>query len=69
MEASTSLGARKTSYYCGPATAQVIDDYHGACIMQGSYAIHMGTTQAGTDSSVVDDELRSQTAKNYQNRQ
>jgi hypothetical protein len=60
---------QETNYWCGPATVQVIDDYFGDCIMQRSYAIHMGTTpEGGTDFSVVDDELRSQTENNYQYR-
>ena len=56
---------QQTSYWCGPATCQVIDDYHGAYAAQRTYASYMKTTSAGTDFSLVDDCLRRFTGKPY----
>ena len=56
---------QETGYWCGPATCQVIDDYHGAYVSQTTYARAMGTSSAGTDFTRVDDCLRAYTSKPY----
>jgi len=54
------------SYYCGPATVQVIDDYWGSYYSQSTYANYMGTTTSGTNFSLVDNAIRAYTGiSNY----
>jgi hypothetical protein len=56
------------TYYCGPATCQIIDDYWHTPQTQDTYAAKYGmcTTTAGTVYSLMDDVLRYYTGKNYQ---
>ena len=56
---------QERTYWCGPATVQVIDDYIGAFNAQSTYASYMGTTQDGTDFTLVDDALRNYSGKSY----
>lgn len=56
---------QETTYWCGPATVQVVHDWWGTPVSQQTYATQMGTTQHGTDFTVVDDELRFRTGKSY----
>ncbi|MRR11232.1 hypothetical protein EG835_01805 [bacterium] len=44
----TPTHAQETNYWCGPATAQTIDDYWGATIPQSEIAYKLGTTPDGT---------------------
>lgn len=61
----TPTHPQERSYWCGPATVQTIDDYHGECATQSDIAKHMGTTENGTDFSLVDDELRYRTGLSF----
>ncbi len=61
----TPSHAQEKSYYCGPATVQVIDDYWGTAATQSTIAKYLGTTTAGTDFSKVDDALRYFSGRNY----
>lgn len=56
---------QERTYWCGPATCQVIDDYLGAYVSQSTYAASVGTTTKGTDFSLVDDCLRRYTSKPF----
>ena len=56
---------QETTYWCGPATCQVIDHFFGSYVSQSTYAKFMGTTTGGTDFSLVDDCLRHYTGKPY----
>jgi hypothetical protein len=62
---STPSHKQETGYWCGPATCQVIDDFHGAYVSQATYAKAMGTARSGTDFSKLDDCLRKYTGKPY----
>lgn len=44
----TPTHPQETNYWCGPATAQTIDDYWGATATQGEIARMLGTSTAGT---------------------
>lgn len=61
----TPTHPQERSYWCGPATVQVIDDYFGAYASQAALASWMGTTVNGTAFTVVDDALRHFTGKPY----
>ncbi len=61
----TPSHAQQRSYWCGPATCQIITDYWGACPTQLALAQHLGTTADGTDFTKVDDVLRLYTGKQY----
>ncbi len=61
----TPSHAQERSYWCGPATCQVIDDYWGTMASQLTIANYLGTTTGGTDFSRVDDALRYFTGKSY----
>lgn len=54
----TPSHAQEKSYWCGPASVQIIDDYWGVPASQSRIAEFLGTTRAGTDFSKVDDALR-----------
>ncbi|MDZ4655729.1 MAG: C39 family peptidase [Coriobacteriia bacterium] len=57
--------AQEKSYFCGPASVQIIDDYWGAPASQNVIAFYLGTTKAGTDFSRVDNALRLFTGRGY----
>ena len=40
--------SQQNGYYCGPATAQIIFDYHGISKTQDECAALLGTTSSGT---------------------
>jgi hypothetical protein len=61
----TPTHEQQTSYWCGPATCQVIDDHFGDYVSQSTYGAFLGTTTNGTDFSKVDDCLRKYTRKPY----
>lgn len=61
----TPSHAQEKSYFCGPASVQIIDDYWGAPASQKLIALYLGTTKAGTDFSRVDDALRFFAGRNY----
>lgn len=61
----TPSHAQQRSYWCGPATCQIIADYWGPCPSQLHLAQHLGTTSGGTDFTRVDDVLRAFTGKQY----
>lgn len=61
----TPTHAQERSYWCGPATVQVIDDYFGAHASQATIAAWMGTTTNGTSFTIVDDALRYFAGKSY----
>ena len=61
----TPTHEQERSYWCAPATVQVIDDYFGTPCSQQTYANYMGTSASGTDFSRVDDALRHYTGKSY----
>jgi hypothetical protein len=50
------------SWFCGPATCQIIDHYFGNYTAQEVYARHLGTTRDGTIFPRVDDTLSFYTA-------
>lgn len=56
---------QERSYWCGPATCQIVTHYFGRLVPQWAFAQYMGTTTAGTDFSVVDDALRYYSFKSY----
>lgn len=61
----TPTHAQERSYWCGPATVQVIDDHFGAHASQATIANWLGTTTAGTAFTKVDDALRYFAGKLY----
>jgi hypothetical protein len=61
----TPSHAQGRSYWCGPATCQIIVDYWRPCPSQLDLAQHLGTTSGGTDFTRVDDVLRAFTGKQY----
>jgi len=61
----TPSHAQEKSYWCGPASVQIIDDYWGTAASQSTIARYLGTTTAGTDFSKVDDALRYFTGRRY----
>ncbi|KAF0208256.1 MAG: C39 family peptidase [Actinomycetota bacterium] len=56
---------QEKSYYCGPASAQIIDDYWGTCATQATIAKYLGTTTAGTDFSKVDNAINAYAGQDY----
>lgn len=56
---------QQRSYYCGPATVQVIVDYFTSPPSQDAIATYLGTTTSGTSFSKVDDALRHYTGRSY----
>jgi len=62
---STPSHKQSKTYYCGPATCQIIDDYWHAPQTQATYAAKYGmcTTTAGTNFYLMDDVLRFYTGK------
>lgn len=56
---------QERSYWCGPATCQIVTDYFGPLYSQSTFAKYLGTTSSGTDFSRVDDCLRFYTARSY----
>ncbi len=61
----TPSHAQERSYWCGPATVQIVADYWGVHASQSAIAGYMGTGPGGTDFSRVDDALRYLTGKSY----
>ena len=61
----TPSHTQQKSYWCGPATCQIIDDYRGSYVSQSTYASYMGTTSDGTSFAKIDDCLRYYTNKSY----
>jgi Peptidase_C39 like family len=61
----TPSHAQERTYWCGPATCQIIADYWGGCPSQLDLSQHLGTTTGGTDFTKVDDVLRAFTGKQY----
>ena len=61
----TTSHKQERSYWCGPATCQLIDHYFGSYTSQSAYASYLRTTTNGTDFSLVDDCLRAYTGKPY----
>jgi hypothetical protein len=66
---STPSHKQSKTYYCGPATCQIIDDYWHAPQTQAAYAAKYGmcTTTAGTNYYLMDDVLRYYTGKSSYN--
>lgn len=62
---STPSHKQSKTYYCGPATCQIIDDYWHGTQTQATYAAKYGmcTTTAGTNYNLMDDVLRFYTGK------
>jgi hypothetical protein len=56
---------QERSYWCGPASSQILVDYWGPSVTQSTLAAYMGTTTDGTDFSKVDDCLRHFTGRSY----
>jgi hypothetical protein len=54
----TPTHAQERSYWCGPATVQIIDDYWGTPATQTRTRRGSGTTPDGTDFTRVDDAIR-----------
>ncbi|GAB4286846.1 MAG: hypothetical protein Kow0067_11130 [Coriobacteriia bacterium] len=54
----TPSHAQERSYWCGPATVQIIDDYFGTPASQYEISKYLRTTPNGTDFTRVDDALR-----------
>lgn len=61
----TTTHPQERSFWCGPATVQVLDDYFGTHVSQATLATWLGTTSAGTAFTLVDDALRHFTGKAY----
>jgi hypothetical protein len=61
----TPSHAQERTYWCGPATCQVISDWWGPAPSQASIAGLLGTTSSGTDFTKVDETLRLLTGKSY----
>jgi hypothetical protein len=61
----TPSHAQERSYWCGPATCQIVTDYWTTCPSQLTLAQHLGTTTNGTDFTKADDVLREFTGKQY----
>jgi hypothetical protein len=62
---NTPSHKQERSYWCGPATVQVIVDWFGTAPSQTSIASYLGTTSNGTSFSKVDDGLRHYTGRTY----
>jgi Peptidase_C39 like family len=57
---------QETSFWCGPATTkQVLHYLNGSSSSQSTYATGLGTKEAGTDFSIIDDYLNTKQSKNY----
>lgn len=56
---------QERTYWCAPATCQIVDHFHYNYMAQYVYAGFMGTTTDGTDFSKVDDCLRYYTGVGY----
>ena len=57
---------QETDYYCGPATLQqVIYFVEGVYISQGIYADMLGTTQKGTDMTILAEKIKTLTDRDY----
>ncbi|MDI6900810.1 MAG: C39 family peptidase [Anaerosomatales bacterium] len=54
----TPSHAQERSYWCGPATVQIVDDYFGTPASQYDISKYLRTTRDGTDFTRVDDALR-----------
>lgn len=61
----TPTHPQERSYWCGPATAQTIDDYWGETVPQSSIAAMLGTTTAGTVFTRMDDVITALTGVPY----
>lgn len=56
---------QERSYWCGPATCQIIAHHFGRLYSQTYIARWLGTTSAGTDFTRVDDCLRALSGQSY----
>lgn len=61
----TPTHLQERSYWCGPGSIQILDDYWGEPASQATIAKWLGTTGDGTDFSLVDDALRYFTGRPY----
>jgi hypothetical protein len=62
----TPWHGQERSYWCGPASCQIVCDYFGNLKSQATMASFMGTTSGGTSITKVDDCLRNYTGRSYE---
>jgi hypothetical protein len=62
----TPWHGQERSYWCGPASCQIVCDYFGNLKSQATMASFMGTTSSGTSITKVDDCLRNYTGRSYE---
>ena len=56
---------QERSYWCGPATCQIVTHYFGRLVSQSTFASFMGTTTNGTAFYRVADALRNYSGRPY----